>query len=242
VMDVVYPYRYEEEPFPSLLYSIRSMENVEPFNGVIWVVGDIPPISCAVNCIQRPKEDKGRLTKDFDIFCNVYAAVNTRAVSDPFIYAADDHYVCSHATLQDLVKIWKATGPRYDPENSWPAMLWEQTKVCLARLNLPCDYYETHHPKVICKHWFMDTTQETSLLLWQSAYFNRMMTLGGFAEPPDDIWISGLMCRFVGDEEEEVIDEAMDRSLFMNFTEKAVTPYLESKIREKFSAPSRFEN
>jgi hypothetical protein len=155
-MDIVIPFRSDLSPWQNneLRYALRSFE--KHLKGIkhVWLIGNGPEwISERVKIMHHP--DRWQHNKDANIFEKMLAVAKNTEISDPFLFANDDHFLLKntrareipnyyHNTLIEKVNASKKVIPDY------PAKCL-RTGIELTKLGKPILNYDIHVPMLMYK-------------------------------------------------------------------------------------------
>lgn len=96
---VVYIYKSNGDGGRELRYSIRSLQNLNNFNGEIFIIGDREDWFQNITFISS----KGRFNSPYgDVENKTMVAINDPRIADDFILMNDDIYITKKTTLKDL--------------------------------------------------------------------------------------------------------------------------------------------
>jgi len=243
-MDVVYPYCANYAKWEELRYSLRSLANVPNIESV-WILGDtLPDWSKGLKLLKSTQFSSQAWIKSRYISQNILRACATDELSDDFLFMCDDFYILKPVTHNQLAKLIAEKDLNRSKVIKagalWVDQLWHTYDVLKVE-GLYGWNYETHMPKIVNKHAFIDMMLLFGYqrgLLWETLYFNYARK----GERPEIKNRSFLhQAQFFKPTARHVIDRKMKAAIYLNHSDAGLTENLKNAIMASFPEPSRFE-
>jgi hypothetical protein len=209
-------------------YSLRSIERYLTGYDRVWVIGECP--AWLQNVYHIPFQDRQGVPSDFNIMSKVTRACQDDAITDPFLFFNDDHFLLHPFTASEFPYFYHGTLEKYIKQKSANtyAQRANNTIRYLKTNNLPLKHFDIHYPIIYKKELFLKHV--TSAVDWnKTCYIIKSMYA-------NSLFIEG--------------EEALDYKLARTFppveakvfsTTPKITPNLKGFLKWKFPKMSRFE-
>ncbi|MCF8219662.1 MAG: hypothetical protein K9J21_11875 [Bacteroidales bacterium] len=241
MITVVFPYISDFAEGDELKYAIRSIQTHLKTKFRICVIGDLPSYLDSNEIIHIPvnRFSEGLFKKWFDQLNKLQTAIESKSVSEQFIWMYDDTYLIDDVTYNDLLKP-KAEFPYFSDNAKNAGPLWQHvhTQTCekLKHYTIQVFNYETHLPRVYDKSLLLYLIEKFSLhknpyaiaTLYYNYYFPDTY--------PDDV--KNYRAKITEPASMYDIITATDKKKFLNHKNKCFNDSMKGYLENTFPEPS----
>jgi len=245
-IEVVYPFGHSQYDDRELMYSIRSLKNIDA-KLRIWIVGEKPKwlqrTDESLVFVPRPHSGKSRW---IDSVLRVMAAVNHPSFGDRFILMNDDMYFVKPTPLDVLARPFSGRAwtrealKKWNPDHGWD----KQRRQSMLLLNMDKVYdFATHMPNMMDTDKFRRTAEqfdfgkkvrEIQIIYWnlhrqhtpKPAPIARVRSRISMSETPTDIYYMKKRC---------------ENHYVLNHVSNRFTGYVELFLHHILKTPTRWE-